>query len=256
MLKLVAEIGALFIFYKNAAKLLFTTSGYGRHAVDQMLSTFQRSLSTVIFAGIFVGAILVLQFDQMLAQYDASSMLGGLNTSAIVKEVGPLIISFLLAGKVGAYTAAELGTMRVTEQIEAIECLGTNSVQYLIIPRFIGIVLSSVLLLVVGLIVSVAGGMVVAHCACGINYLEYASTISRFTTPWTIFCGVFKCITYAIIVAGISCYKGYTASGGAKGVGQAVTSAAIYTNFYIVIAQYITATFLETAEIVLKGFIS
>src|SRR4029077_12204370 len=122
-----------------------------------------RSLLTVMFSGVFVGAIMVVQFSMMLGKYDALSFLGGLNTSALVREVGPLIISFLLAGKIGAFTAAELGTMRVTEQIDAIECLGTNPIQYLIVPRFVGIVISSVILLLIGLLISIGGAMLVAN---------------------------------------------------------------------------------------------
>src|SRR4029077_13624236 len=131
-----------------------------------------RSLLTVMFSGVFVGAIMVVQFSMMLGKYDALSFLGGLNTSALVREVGPLIISFLLAGKIGAFTAAELGTMRVTEQIDAVECLGTARAQYLIVPRFLGIVLSSLILLEIGLIVSIMGALGVATALGKSNPLQ------------------------------------------------------------------------------------
>ena len=180
----------------------------------------------------------------MLSQYDAQSILGGLNTSAIVREVGPLIISFLLAGRIGAFTAAELGTMRVTEQIDAIECLGTNPIQYLIVPRFVAIVCSSMILLVIGLVVSIGGAMFVADTLCGINPLQYSSSIPRFTGPWTIACGVIKSSAYGLIVASVACYKGYTTSGGARGVGRAVTQAAIYTNLYIILMNYVLSRVL------------
>jgi phospholipid/cholesterol/gamma-HCH transport system permease protein len=196
----------------------------------------------------------------MLQQYDAQTFLGGLNTSAVVREVGPLIISFLLAGKIGAFTAAELGTMRVTEQIDAIECLGTNPLQYLIVPRFIAIVLSSVLLLVIGLMISIGGAMFVANWLCGINPLQYISSIPKFTTMGTLAGGTFKCLVYGVIVAGVSCYKGYTASGGARGVGQAVTRTAIYTNLFIVIANFLTSEFIQfcqdTTSILWQRFLS
>jgi phospholipid/cholesterol/gamma-HCH transport system permease protein len=192
-----------------------------------------------------VGAILVLQFNQILVQYDAQSFLGGLNTSSVVREVGPLIISFLLAGKIGAYTAAELGTMRVTEQIDAIQCLGTNPIQYLIVPRFVGIVISSLILLVIGLLISIGGAMLVASLLCGINPLQFAVSVPRFTDGWTIAGGMFKSLVYGTIVAGVACHRGYTASGGARGVGKAVTLAAVYTNFYIVIANFITSDLVD-----------
>src|SRR4051794_19333473 len=174
MIAILHDLGAITLFVRNVFRTLFKTRGNFQPIMQQVASISIRSLPTVAFAGVFVGAILVLQFNMMLAQYDAQSFLGGLNTSTVVREVGPLIISFLLAGKIGAYTAAELGTMRVTEQIDAIECLGTNPIQYLIVPRFVGIVISSLILLVIGLLVSIVGAMFVAQILCGINFLQFA----------------------------------------------------------------------------------
>jgi phospholipid/cholesterol/gamma-HCH transport system permease protein len=211
----------------------------------QVASVSIRSLSTVVFAGIFVGAILVLQLNLILAKYDAQTLLGGLNTSTVVREVGPLIISILLAGKVGAYTAAELGTMRVTEQIDAIECLGTNPIQYLIVPRLIGIIISSLILLGIGLLISIGGSMMVASVHSGINFLEFANSIPKFTSVWTVVGAALKSIIYGTIVAAVACHKGYTASGGARGVGKAVNQAALYTNFYILIANFLTSNLLQ-----------
>lgn len=239
------ELGGIWLFFVGVNRTFFATRGNLKPILGQIAYVSVRSLPTVLFAGIFVGAILVLQFNLILARYDAQTFLGGLNTSAVVREVGPLIISFLLAGKIGAFTAAELGTMRVTEQIDAIECLGTNPIQYLVVPRFMGIVVSSVILLVIGLMISVVGAMAVASLACGLNYLEFASSIPAFTGGWTVFGGVTKSLVYGTIVAGVSCYKGYTATGGARGVGRAVTMAAVYTNLYIVIADFLTSGILD-----------
>ncbi|MEK6705017.1 MAG: ABC transporter permease, partial [Bdellovibrionota bacterium] len=186
-----------------------------------------------------------LQFNLILVKYDAQSFLGGLNTSSLIREIGPLIISFLLAGKIGAFTAAELGTMRVTEQIDAIECLGANPIQYLVVPRVFGIVISSLILLALGLMIGIVGSMTIATLFCGINPLQYIMSVPRFTEPFTVFGGMLKSFVYGTIVATVSCYKGYTATGGARGVGRAVTTAAIYTNLYIVIANFLTSNFLE-----------
>ena len=252
--KALHEVGDIAIFAGKVLRTALSTRGNLNPILGQVASISLRSLSTVAFAGIFVGAILVLQFNVILAKYGAQSFLGGLNTSALVRSVGPLIISFLLAGKIGAFTAAELGTMRVTEQIDAIECLGTNPIQYLIVPRFIGIMISSVILLALGLLISVAGSMVVANYAAGINFLEFASSIPKFISMGTFFGGMFKSITYGTIVALVACHKGYTASGGARGVGKAVTMAAVYTNLYIVIANYLTSEIIELFETWSKYF--
>lgn len=245
MISFLDQLGGLFLFLGVTLRTTFKTHGNFRPVVAQISSVCFRSLSTVAFAGVFVGAILVLQFNLMLVKYDAVYLLGGLNTSAVIREIGPLIISFLLAGKVGAYTAAELGTMRVTEQIDAIECLGKNPIQYLIVPRFLGIVYSSMILLLIGLVVSVVGSIFVSSLFCDLNPLQYIGTIPRFTTVRTLIAGMIKSLVYGIIVAGVSCHQGYHAKGGARGVGKAVTWTSIYTNFYIVIANYITGGFLH-----------
>ena len=156
-----------------------------------------------------------------------------------------MIISFLLAGKVGAYTTAELANMRVTEQIDAIESLGTDPIQYLIIPRFFGVVLSSVVLLAIGLSVSVVGAILVAQSFGGINIYQYIASIPRFAGAWTLFEGLVRSTIFSTIVATVSTFKGYTASGGARGVGKAVTQSAIYINIYIVLGNFISSSLLE-----------
>jgi phospholipid/cholesterol/gamma-HCH transport system permease protein len=130
--------------------------------------------------------------------------------------------------------------------------LGTNPIQYLIVPRMIGIVISGVILLALGLMISVFGSMMVAAVFCKINPLQYLQSVPRFIDIWTIAGGMFQSAVYCFIVALVSCYKGYTASGGARGVGRAVTMAAIYTNFYIVLANFITSKFIDIGVNTLK----
>lgn len=243
------ELGGMTIFTIRILRMWIRTFGKnGTLLIEQIAQVAFRSLSTILFSGFFVGAILVIQFHLMLSKYDAISLLGGLNTSATIREVGPLIISFLLAGKVGAYTAAELGTMRVTEQIDAIRCLGTNPLQYLVVPRFIAIVICSVLLLVFGVLVGVGGSMLVAVNLHNMNFLQYMQSIPRFTSEWTVIAGVFKSFVYGLIVATVSTYKGYYAKGGAQGVGRAVTQCAVYTNLLIVLANSFTSDLLENLQ--------
>ncbi len=251
------ELGSLALFYGEVLRAALRpdrSGGQRRRLIEQQISeVYSRSFSTVIFAGVFVGAILTLQFSSMLADYDAQSLMGGITASACIREVGPLIISFLLAGKIGAYTAAELGTMRVTEQVDAIECLGTDPLEYLVVPRFISIVAASVLLLVVGLLVGLAGSMVVASLTGGINPLQFLSSIPRFAGLGVFGAGMLKSLVYGLIVAGVSCHQGFTASGGARGVGRAVTWAAIYTNLYIVLANFFLGQLMEGMALLLEA---
>ncbi|MGE4234337.1 MAG: MlaE family ABC transporter permease [Bacteriovoracia bacterium] len=216
--------------------------------VNQITNLAIRSLSTVAFSGFFIGSILVMQFNMMLSQYDAQSLLGGLNTSSTLREVGPLMISFLLAGKVGAFTTAELATMSVTEQFDAIRCLGKDPIEYVIVPRFIAIVVCSLFLLGFGLFIGVVGSMFIADVMFEINVLQYISTISRFLSAWTIVGGGIKSFVYGLVVASVSTYKGYKASGGARGVGKAVTESAVFINLFIIFANAFTSVILDTAQ--------
>jgi len=196
---------------------------------------------TTALAGFFVGAIMTVQFTLQVRDFGALGYLGGLATSATVREVGPLLIAFMLSGKVGAFTSAELGTMRVTEQIDAIRCLGANPLLELILPRYIGIVVSSFFLLVIGLFMSIFGGLLMGLVFSGINPEEYLRHIPTIVSAGSILSGLLKCFVFALVLASICTYKGYTATGGAKGVGRAVVSTAVATMVTIVVADWLTS---------------
>ncbi|MBI2606185.1 MAG: ABC transporter permease [Deltaproteobacteria bacterium] len=249
------ELGGLWLFFRDIARLSARNQKALRPLVmEQISQVAYRSMGTILFSGFFVGAILVIQFYLMLSKYDATSLLGGLSASATIREIGPLIISFLLAGKIGAYTAAEIGTMKVTEQIDAIRCLGTNPMEYLVVPRFLAIVVSSALLLFFGLLVGILGSVLVADSLYSVNALQFLESIPRFAGLWTLFGGLFKSLVYGTIVAAVSTFKGYTASGGAKGVGIAVTQCAVYTNLLITLANSFTSMMLDGFQGALSFF--
>jgi phospholipid/cholesterol/gamma-HCH transport system permease protein len=214
---------------------------FPRQAVfAQIWKVTTQSILTTAVAGFFVGAVMTLQFTMQVKSFGALGYLGGLATSGTIREVGPLLIAFMLAGKVGAYTSAELGTMRVTEQIDALRCLGSNPYQEIILPRIIGIVVSSFNLLIAGLFMSIAGGLLLGVVFSGITVEEYLRHIPTIVKLPSIFSGLFKCFVFAVILASICTYKGFTASGGAKGVGKAVVATAVSTMVCLVIADWFT----------------
>jgi phospholipid/cholesterol/gamma-HCH transport system permease protein len=245
VLKFLHEIGSTFQFFVKVIQVGRKTHGHSDAVLGQIYAVTMRSLSTILFAGLFTGGIVALQMGVMLSAYDASAIIGGMTTSATLKEIGPLIIAIFLSGKVGAFTTAELANMRVTEQIDAIECLGTNPIQYLILPRFTAIILSSVALLGAGLLVGTMSAGLISSIQFHINPLQFLSSIPRFTSGWTLFESVFRCMAFSAVVATVSTYKGYTASGGARGVGRAVTESATYTNLFIVFVNYLSSVFLR-----------
>jgi len=204
------------------------------HAVlEQIFQVGVKSLGMTVTAGLFVGAIMALQIDVQLKDFGAEAFLGGLSTSTTLRNVGPVLIAFLLSGKVGAYTSAELGTMEVTEQLNAIRLLGADPVEYIILPRAWAVVISSFLLLIVGLMVTILGGVVFSQFI-GVNPLSYIQNIPRIVTGWSLGLSIIKSFIFGLLIAIVSCYKGYKARGGAVGVGVAVQSCAV-TNLILII---------------------
>lgn len=210
-------------------------------ACQQILRVFNESLATSAQAGFFVGAIATVQFSAQVKQFDALSYLGALTTSGTLRETGPLLIAFMLSGKVGAFTSAELGTMRVTEQIDALRCLGANPLREIIVPRFIGIIFASIFLLFVGLITSMFGSYILAFIFHGISVEEYIRFIPKIVSLFSVGSGLFKCIVFAFVLATVCTYYGYSTTGGAKGVGRSVVKTATITMVCIVLADWFTS---------------
>jgi len=237
---IIDDIGGGLLFLGRMLSTLFRAPPRSHVVFDQIWRVTTNSLSTTALAGFFVGAIMTVQFTLQVKEFGALGYLGGLATSGTIREVGPLLIAFMLSGKVGAFTSAELGTMRVTEQIDAIRCLGANPFQEIILPRFIAIILSSFFLLAVGLFMSIAGGLLLGIVFSGITAEEYLRHIPTIVTLPSIAGGLFKCLSFALVLASVCTYKGFTAAGGAKGVGRAVVSTAVATMVGLVIADFIT----------------
>ncbi len=238
---LLEEIGSCTLFIIEIFVTSFRDGIKLHETIFQVWRVTTQSLSTTALAGFFVGAIMTMQFTLQVKAFGALGFLGGLATSATIREVGPLLIAFMLSGKVGAFTSAELGTMRVTEQIDAIRCLGANPIQEIIFPRFVAIIIASFFLLGVGLFMSVFGGVLLGVFFSGITAEEYLRHIPNIVQFSSILSGLFKCFVFAFVLASICTYKGYTTTGGAKGVGRAVVQTAVYTMVGLVVADWLTS---------------
>lgn len=241
------DFGKSILFLKEIIKTMFIRPCAAKLVFEQIWSVTIQSLPTTAMAGFFVGAIMTVQFAMQVNEFGAMAYLGGLATSGTIREIGPLLIAFMLSGKVGAYTSAELGTMRVTEQIDAVRCLGADPIQEIILPRFIGIIISSFFLLTIGLIMSVAGGALMGMLFAHINPEEYVRHIPTILALPSLLSGLIKSLTFALVLATICTYKGYTTTGGAKGVGKSVVSTAVTTMISIVVADWATSFVGEIA---------
>lgn len=235
---LLTEMGDILFFGGRVVRIFLTKGIRVRSVVLQMYAVGVKSLPITITAGLFVGAIMAIQLNLQLRDFGAQGFLGGLSTSTTIRNVGPVLIAFLLSGKVGAYTSAELGTMQVTDQLNAIRCLGTDPIEYIILPRMLAVVLSSFFLLIVGLMLTVLGGVGMSSLSLGVNPLNYIENIPRLVSLWSVGTGFVKSFFFGLVIALICCYKGYHARGGAIGVGQTVKSTAVMTLVMIVISDF------------------
>ena len=250
---IITDLGSCLLFLK---KLFGTMRRYPvsfRITCEQIVKVTEQSFGTTALAGFFVGAIMTIQFTLQVKEFGALGYLGGLATSGTIREVGPLLIAFMLSGKVGAFTSAELGTMRVTEQIDAIRCLGANPLSEIILPRFFGnrgfqLFSSFDWPFHVHL-----WGLLLGMLFSGISYEEYLRHIPTIVTGWSIVNGVIKCFVFAFVLAAICTYKGYTTTGGAKGVGRSVVQTAMATMVCIVIADWFTSFLSDVALTVFLG---
>jgi phospholipid/cholesterol/gamma-HCH transport system permease protein len=232
------EISEHLEFFVRLIKSLLHDRFEGREFLTQLAQISWRSLPTTITAGIFTGAVLAIQFYLQLKDFGAESALGGLSTSGTLREVGPILIAFMLAGKVGAFTSAELGTMKVTDQIDAIRCLGVDPIPFLIVPRFLAVAISGMLLLAFGLVISVVGGMLSASFVADINPAQYLSMIPRFTGLDSVALAVIKSAGFGVLMAHLCCKNGFESKGGTRGVGDAVRQTAVQSMVAIVLLDF------------------
>jgi phospholipid/cholesterol/gamma-HCH transport system permease protein len=254
VIKLIEELGMMFVFFRELVHAFLGRKEKIRPLIiEQVAQVSYASLGIVLFTGIFVGAILIVQFHMILVKFDATAFTGGLSTSAILRQIGPLLISFLIAGKIGSFTTAELGTMKITEQIDAMKCLGVNPLCFLVLPRFIAIIIATSLLLFFALLIGILGSMLIAQFFYGINFLWFLESIPRFVGQWTLFGSFFQSLVYGFIIAITCTFFGINAKDGAKGVGIAVNKTAIYTAFFIVLANSATSFFLENVQVFIQN---
>jgi phospholipid/cholesterol/gamma-HCH transport system permease protein len=245
-------LGQATLFIYQILKMIFHRKVDRVLIYQQTWNIIEQSWLITLSAGFFVGAIMSVQFTLQMKEFGALGYLGGLATSGTFREVGPLLIAFMLSGRIGAYTSAELGTMKITEQIDALRCLGADPMIEIVAPRFVGIILSSFFLLGIGLVASVAGGSLLAWGFAGVSPEEYLRHIPTLVTGFSIINGLFKCLIFAFVLSSVCTFIGYNTGGGAAGVGRSVVNTAVATMVMIVFADWLT-TYLANQWIVLQG---
>lgn len=197
-----------------------------------------RSVPVTVITAVFVGGIMAVQVELELRAFGAVSYLGGLSASVTLRTVGPVLVAFLLAGRVGAAAAAELATMRATEQIDGLRALGVDPIRLLAAPRFVAVMLSSVGLLAIGLASTIVGGMAFASLSLGVSHETFLSRLPSLVEPSSLILSLLKCSAFALVIAWSGCWHGYRADAGAVGVGAAVRAAAVESILAILVVNY------------------
>jgi len=194
-----------------------------------------RSVPVVMITGAFVGMTLAVQAYDQLAGMGLEEHLGVLINISVVKELGPVLAAVMLAGRIGGALTAELGTMNVTEQIDAIRSMGTDPIRYLAAPRVLACLLLTPFLIIYADLMGIVGGYFVSVVQLGINSRAYWSFSASGVELWDVSIGIIKGLFFGVAIAVISCYKGFTCKEGAHGVGQACTEAFV-TSFISILA--------------------
>ncbi len=212
--------------------------------LKQMLSIGYFSLPVVGLTAFFTGAVLCLQIYIGGNRYGAEAFVPQIVVLGIVRELGPVIAGLMVAGRVSAAIAAEIGTMRVTEQIDALTTLSTNPFKYLVVPRLVAAVISMPILVAVADSIGVYGGYIVGTQSLGFNGAVYMQNTMDFVTNSDIVSGLVKAGVFGFIIALMGCYHGFNSKGGAQGVGAATTAAVVSASILILAANYLMTSIL------------
>jgi phospholipid/cholesterol/gamma-HCH transport system permease protein len=238
------QIGAVLVFLGQTIRWMFSSPFYVKSTLKQMELIGVNSVPVVITTALSTGMVLALQSYTGFKRFGAETLIGTVVSLSMTRELGPVLTGLMVAGRAGASMAAELGTMRVTEQIDALSTLATNPMKYLVVPRFVASTIMMFFLTVIGMIIGITGGYFVGVKVLGTNPVTYINNSINYTEVKDIWYGLIKALVFGAVVGLIGCYKGFNAEGGAEGVGKATTGAVVISCMLILILDYFLSALL------------
>lgn len=209
-----------------------------RNTIEQMAAVGPESLLIALVTAVFVAMVFTIQVAREFISFGASTAIGGLLALTLARELAPVLTAVVIAGRVGSAFAAEIGTMRVTEQIDALQMLKSDPIDYLVIPRVIACALMLPLLCVLSFMTGMAGGLVVATNLYGLSTAVFINSAQSFLTTWDLVSALIKSVIFGTLIAVIGSSWGLTTTGGAKGVGQSTTTAVVTSLLAIFVANF------------------
>jgi phospholipid/cholesterol/gamma-HCH transport system permease protein len=238
------QTGGIAYLFADTLIVLKNTTLRWKDTVDQIFKIGVTSFLLVFFTAIFTGMVLALQAAYQLRLFAAEQFVAHLVSLSVTRELGPVLTAMVVAGRVGASIAAELGTMKVTEQIDALKALGVNPVRYLVAPRFVAALISLFILCIFADLTGVFGGYLISVFKLGVSphiYIKHCLQILKIKDVMT---GLIKAFFFGGVISTVGCYYGFNAEGGAEGVGRATTMAVV-TSLIMIIASdaFFTAVF-------------
>jgi len=237
-LTFLAAVGRLSRFATAAVSHMVRPPFYPRQILRQFIDIGYFSLPVVALTAIFSGMVLALQSHSGFSRFQAEGAVAMVVALSITRELGPVLAGLMVAGRIGASMAAEIGTMRVTEQVDALTTLSTNPYKYLVSPRVLAGLVMMPLLVVVADILGIFGGFIIAIGKLGFNSGSYLANTWQVLEPIDVASGLVKAAVFGFLIALLGCYHGYHSKGGAQGVGAATTNAVVAASILILIANY------------------
>lgn len=238
------ETGKVILLFGQALRWSLRRPFYVRLVVRQMLEVGVNSIPVVLITATFTGMVLALQTHTGFQRFNAESLVGTVVALSMTRELGPVLTGLIVAGRAGSAMAAELGTMRVTEQIDALYSLATNPVKYLVVPRLVAGVIMLPIMVVLSDIVGIYGGFFVSVKVLDANRTIYLRRTWDFLQFSDIYSGLVKAAFFGLVISLVGCYKGFHTRGGAEGVGRATTGSVVVSSMMILISDYLLTAIL------------
>lgn len=240
----IEEIGRVVRLFFQTARWIFRLPIRFSGILKQMEEVGVNSVPVVIITALSTGMVLAFQSFNGFKRFDAETLVGTVVALSMTRELGPVLTGLMVAGRAGAAMAAELGTMRVTEQIDALTTMAVNPIKYLIVPRVIAGMVMLPLLTIFADMIGITGGYFIAVKVLGVNPTIYLRRTTDYLELDDIFGGLLKAFVFGIIITTISCYKGFNTQGGAEGVGRATTGAVATASVLIIVFDYFLTAML------------
>ena len=229
----------------QALRSILEFSSYRKNLFQEFVKIGYESIPIIMLTGMFTGAVLTLQTAYQLdTDLYPASIVGSIVGQSIIIELAAVIGALVLAGKVGARISTELGTMRVSEQIDALESMGFNSVTFLVVPRVLSGIFMFPVLYVIAAVMGISGGLIAGALDGILPAAEFMQGAREFFFPEDVVFGVVKSFVFGFVITSISAFKGYYASGGAEGVGNATTQATVLSCIYVLLSDFVLAALL------------